>query len=220
MSNIITIGYTTEGTTDKRFLDSIIKKTFDQIAFECETMIEVYDPVYIPLKKSDNFVDDVCELAVYAFSIGISVLCIHVDADAVDDSDVFARKINPAFFKIETCQINVCKNTIAIVPVRMSEAWMLADKEVFKSELQTNLTDETLGINKFPESFADPKAVIREALRIAQENLPQRRPKVTISEIYQPIGQKASILELEKLNSFRKFKEAIRNSFIKLNYLH
>jgi hypothetical protein len=45
MANILTIAYTTEGTTDERFLKSIISKVFEDAAFDCESQIEIFDPV-------------------------------------------------------------------------------------------------------------------------------------------------------------------------------
>ena len=47
MANILTIAYTTEGSTDERFLNTIIKKVFEEVAFECDGVIEVYDPVFL-----------------------------------------------------------------------------------------------------------------------------------------------------------------------------
>ncbi|MCO6491039.1 MAG: hypothetical protein J5I98_21660 [Phaeodactylibacter sp.] len=49
MSNIVTIGFVTEGTTDVRFLENIIKRAFEEIAFDCSGEIEVYDPINLGL---------------------------------------------------------------------------------------------------------------------------------------------------------------------------
>ena len=220
MSNIVTIGYTTEGTTDKRFLESIIKKTFDQIADECESQIDVYEPAYFDFINKNGFVSDIEKLAETSFSTGISVLCIHTDADDFTDEHVIKHKFLPAFENLQSKKNEkVCKNLVAIIPITMSEAWMLADKKLLKDEIGTKLTDTKLGINHPPENIKNPKEVICEALRIAQQDLPKRRKKLEIADIYQPIGQNIKIEELEKLDSYKKFKNAVRQSFIKLNYL-
>lgn len=220
MSNIITIAYTTEGTTDQRFLGSIIKKTFEEIAVECEGSIEVYDPIYIKSAKTGSFINNMKLLATEAFKIGSNVICIHFDADDYNDYNVFNFKINPMCSVIELLGDDACKNIVSIVPVTMSEAWMLADKKLFKEEIGTTKTNAELNINKQPETIADPKAVIVEALKIAQDHLPKRRNRITINELYQPIGQNISINELEKLASFTKFKLSVRAAFVKLNYLY
>ena len=36
MSNILQIGYTTEGVTDIRFLENIIRRSFERIVLECD----------------------------------------------------------------------------------------------------------------------------------------------------------------------------------------
>lgn len=223
MSNIVTIAFSTEGTTDKRFLASIIRKTFEKVAFECESTIEVYEPVYIQPVTSQNklsFVQSVESISKLAFDRGINILCIHVDADHSSDNEVFNNKINPAFSAVQQLPIETCKNLVSIVPIRMSEAWMLADNELLKTEIGTTKTDQDLILTRDPESVANPKHCIEEALRIAQDHLPKRRGRVTISELYQPIGQQISLEKLEALSSYRKFKDSVEDAFRKLNYLH
>jgi len=220
MSNILTIAYGTEGTTDKRFLYSIIKRTFDEVAFQCETEIDVYDPVYLQPQPKRNFVDDSKTLAKMSFDAGIHVLCLHSDADAANDNDVLNHKIKPALEAVEAAEDNLCKNLVPVVPVRMTEAWILADKELLISEIGTKMTINELGLNVNPETIADPKQLVIDALRIAQEHISNRRNKLEISELYQPLGQKLSLAKLSELPSYLKFREAVENAFKNLNYLH
>ena len=148
-------------------------------------------------------------------------MCIHVDADDRTDTKAFNERINPAFEAIRKAETELCKNLVAIVPVQMTEAWMLADKELLKRQLGTNKNDEELGINKNPEDFSDPKHIIESAIRVARNQKPQRRRcELTISELYQPIGQQIKLNKLDTLPSYQKFKEAVRNSFKQLSYLH
>lgn len=221
MSNIVTIGFSTEGTTDKRFLGSIIKNTFEEVAMNCEGLIEIFEPEHIDFPKGDGFVEGVKKLSKIAFDKGIYILCIHTDADNRSDIDAFTNKINPAVEAVNLIENeNICKNIVAIVPIQMTEAWMLADKLLFKEEINTDFSDNDLGINKEAETIFNPKSVIENAIRISQEHLPQRRQKLTIADIYQPIGQKISIATLDNLSSFQKFKFSVVDAFRKLNYLH
>lgn len=220
MSNIVTIAYSTEGTTDKRFLESIIKKTFEEVAFGCDGAIEVYDPVYIKAPKSGSFIDDMEFLSKEAHNIGSNVFCIHIDSDDQNDANVIDFKINPLVSAINMLGNDACKNIVAIVPIRMSEAWMLADKDLLKEEMNTTKSNAELGIHRAPESVADPKQLIIDAIRISQEHLPKRRNRLTIGELYQPVGQNISIDYLDKLVSFRKFKSSIEEAFRRLNFLH
>jgi hypothetical protein len=218
--NIVTIGFYTEGTTDDRFLHSIIKRTFDAVALECATEIEVYEPVILP-GIIGTFTETAVALSQKAFTEGLLVLCIHTDADASNDHEAFQHKITPAFTAIQTVQPAGCTILVAIVPVRMSEAWILADKALLKEEIGTNSNDRDLGLDRHPEAYADPKAAIEEAIRRAFEHRSRRqRQQVTIGELYLPLGQKLELDRLATLPSYQKFREGVRQAFRNLNYLH
>lgn len=221
MSNILTIGYTTEGPTDERFLKSIITKAFEHIAFSCESDIEVFEPVFLKFPRRDGFVNDLVELSTDAYRRGINVLCVHLDSDDASDDNVLKHKINPAFLAVKTREGDTnCKNLVSIIPIHMAEAWILADKDLFRDEIGTTKSLIDLGLNKDPEVIADPKTLIQEALVIAQAHLPKRRNKIVIGDLYQPIGQKLKIEKLEALNSFKNFQSSVIDAFKLLNYLH
>jgi hypothetical protein len=214
------VGFMTEGTTGTRFLESVIQRTFDEIAFECTGEVDVL-PVQHILVRSDTFSNEVLEASQKAEEMGLMVLCVHTDADDRSDTNAFEHKIAPAFTIVAATNIEACKNLVAIVPVQMTEAWMLADKSLLKEEIGTVHTNQKLGIYRQPEAFADPKEAIENAIRMAFQDLSQRRRrKFDISELYLPIGQKISLEKLEQLNSYRKFKQAVRDSYRALNYLH
>ena len=221
MSKQIIIGFTTEGPTDVRFLESIIQRSFEAVAFECDGQVEIL-PVQRIEKQGGGFVNAVKSYAQQAERRGIMVLCVHTDADDTTDTDTFNYKINPAFAAVDNAQMeHLCKNLVAIVPVQMTEAWMLSDKELLKAEIGTRKSNEDLGINRPPEVYANPKQAIESAIRIVRQDLTKRRRRdLTIAELYSPIGQKITLNTLEGLPSYQKFKGAVRDAFRKLNYLH
>lgn len=218
MSNIIIVGFTTEGSTDVRFLESVIRRTFEDVAFECETEISVHDVLHIS-KKNQVFNDNLRLVAEEAKKSGVMVLCVHADADSENQDAALRYKFNPAMeaiVKTDDC----CDIIVPIIPVRMTESWMLSDKDLFKSEIGTSKNNNDLEIARNPEEIADPKAVIEEAIRIATEDFPNRRNRVQISELYLPIGQKIDLNKLKALTSYNKFVDEVRTAFVKLNYMH
>lgn len=216
----VLIGFAQEGPTDIRFLESIIQRTFEDVAFECDGSVEVLPIQTFKKIRDAAFVDVMLSYAKQSYECGLMVLCIHVDADDINDENVFIYKILPAFEHVQYANDEVCKNLVAVVPVRMTEAWMLADIDLLKSELGTSKSASELGIAKKPEEYADPKTAIEEAIRIACADLPaRRRHKFTIAELYQPIGQKIQLNRLEQLPAYQKFKQAVREAYRKLNYL-
>jgi hypothetical protein len=222
MGRLIFVGLFTEGTTDIRFLESIVKKTLDGIAFDCKGQVET-DVLTIKIdKKRLGFVEQVSAASKTSMmDYGISILCVHTDADN-DLPRIIETKVNPVLEKIDTTpESSYCKTIVFIIPVQMVESWMLADKNLFKAEINTNYSDNELGIANNPEDLTSPKIAIENAIRITKANsIKRKRGKgITIADLYQIIGQKLEIQYLEELPSFVTFKEGLKGAFQKLNYL-
>lgn len=219
MSNILTIGLHCEGTTDERFLLSVIKRTFDAVALECVSQLEVYEPQRVA-SAGGNFVEAVKQAATEAHRQGLMVLCVHADADAPDDRTAFDFKLTPALFAVAAAPPGAPPRAlpVAVVPVRTTEAWMLADAGLLRDEIGSLPAQADLPAH--PEKVANPKEVIEEAIRLALADRPRRhRDQLQIGDLYQPLGQKIPLHKLELLPSYRKFKEAVRSVYRELNYL-
>lgn len=222
MTKQIFIGLYTEGTTDERFLHSVVRKAFDEVAFEATGDFDFYIEILQIKKLGLSFIQQALQASKEGVDkFGISFLCLHKDADDITDQRAFSTSINPAIAEIQKQGNDYCKVVVAIVPVRMTEAWLLADKDLFKKHLGTILSDHDLDITQDPENIANPKRKIESAIRIAMKSRTKRRPKqLTISDLYMPLGDQIETKHLEKLSSYRKFKASVRNAFIALNYLH
>lgn len=222
MNNLIIAGLIGEGVTDMRFLESVVKRTLDDVAFDAKGQIET-ELVLIEIDKKDkNFVEQILEASKLGIEkYGVKILFVHTDADDLSDETVFNSKINPAKTALENAEGDFCKTMVAVVPVQMTESWMLADKTLLKSEIGTEKSNEELGINHDPESFSDPKKIINNAIRISRTHLTRRRRKkgIQIGELYQIIGSKVQLERLETVPSFEKFKLELRNAFIEMNLI-
>ena len=215
----IIIALATEGSSDHRFLPNIIQRTFEIVALESPQEIQILELITLSQISGKNI--DIREkakqYAIQAVEKGAMVLCFHADADDKTDKNVFKNIINPAFDAIKSDNRDLCRNLVAIVPIQMTEAWMLADKELLKKQLCTNKNDSDLEINKNPELFADPKQAITNAIKKARENITQRRrKKLTIDDLYSPLGTTIELSKLELLPSYKKFEKAVRDIFPQL----
>ncbi len=93
-------------------------------------------------------------------------------------------------------------------------------KIINKENQEVKKAIKNLGIHKPLESVSDPKEVITKAIEITRQDYPQRRRhKLTIQQLYQPIGQKIKLEKLEKLSSYQKFRNAVQTLLTQLNYL-
>lgn len=222
MSIQLFIGFTVEGTTDTRFLKEIIQTVFEETAFECSTDVEIEDVRIVDVPKT-TFVETMLNASLKAASAyGISVLCIHADSDARSIEDVTIYKFNPfvdALSKVDNH--NYCKSIVPIIPIQMTEAWMLADKELLKEKIGAkNKQNIDLGIEKSPESYADPKETIKNAIRIAQaEKVKRKRNELTINDLYEELGQSISLHDLREIPSFCVFEENVKSAFRSLGYI-
>lgn len=222
MSRLLHIGLFTEGSTDVRFLESVVKRTFVEIAFDCQGEVDVEVSVVDVNKKELGFVDQILSAARKGMEeLGIMILCVHVDADDKDDKAIWEYKIYPAQCKLrEGTDKELCRHLLPLVPVYMTEAWMLADKELLKQHIGTHKTDRELNIHREPEKIADPKVAICEAIRIArQEKTKRRRRDLSIAELYLPIGQQIDLNRLYSLPSYQKFRNAVVETMREMNLL-
>lgn len=223
MNRVIYAGLYTEGPTDERLLNSIVKRTLDDIAFECTVEIDTELYTIRIDKKQTPFIEQVYKASCKGVEeYGILILCVHTDADEESDKFAMSNKIVPALDKLQKeVDEDSCKIIVPLIPVYMSEAWMLADKELLKRQIGTNKSDVELGIDKKPEEIVDPKDVIKQAILKAQaDNVRRLRKQLTIADLYQLIGGEIDLEKLSKLSSYRKFKENVRAAFRKLNLLH
>ena len=224
MSNFILAGLFTEGTTDNRFLESVVKRTLEDVAFDCTGDIETAIEIININKTGLTFNNQVLEASKTALEkFSILLLFVHTDADGINDDNIFNSKIIPVKeFIAQQDSSSVCKNIIAIVPIQMTEAWMIADKELLKDEIGINKSDAELGIHKHPEEINNPKHVIEEIIRVSKEDKTKRNRSrgLRISDLYQIIGQKIALSELERLYSYNKFKQSLIDELKELNFYH
>ena len=121
MSNFILAGLFTEGTTDVRFLSSVVERTLIDVVFDCagefETKVEV-----ITINKSGlNFNQQIIEASRFAFDkFGVVFLFVHTDSDASTDELIFRTKIVPAEENLLLQDDEHCKHIVAIVPIHFA----------------------------------------------------------------------------------------------------
>jgi len=209
------IGLFTEGSTDIRFLEPIIERTFLQIALKQSHLdIEItIQPITID-KKGKGFNEQVFEALKIGYNLyGISLLCVQTNADNRTLENTYKTKINRVLESLTVADDILCKTIVPLVPIQETEAWMLSDKELLKIQIGTTKSDDELKINKHPESVANPKELIEEAIRIARSGLTKKRKHdLKIDELYTLIGQTLDISKLDSLYSFQDFKQNITNA--------
>lgn len=224
MAYTIIVGLTTEGTSDIRFLETIVEQAFEIVAQECLKDVDIITLILETTKVGKGtFADYVVEAAKEALQSGVTTVAVHSDADRNTYEKRMEFNFIPAQEALDKLsESDVCKLITPVIPVHMIEAWMLADKNLLKSEIGTNLSDSDLDIDGSPESMADPKSRIDTAIRIANEHSSHKSPvkNVDISDLYEILGQKLQPEQLMRMESYNRFLNEIRNVYKKLGILH
>ena len=210
------IGLIAEGTTDIRFLKSVISKSIQELSWKCVNQVEIFDVREITA-QGDSFVVKMLEASKCACQdYSIDVLCIHTDSDARTIDAVMQNKFNPLFSALNGMpEEDYCKNIIPTIPIQMIESWMLADKELLKQLINAKtMSDADLGLDRLPESYADPKSVIENAIRRAMSGHPKKkRNQIDISDLYEILGTKLSLERLRTIPSFEQFEKGVIKVF-------
>lgn len=223
MGNFILTGLFTEGITDVRFLSSVVERTLIEVAYDCTGDIETALEIISINKSGLSFNEQVLEASkVASEKFGVLLLFVHTDSDAINDDLIFQSKIIPAQKILLQQDNSYCKNIVAIVPIQMTESWMIADKRLLKEEIGIEKSDVELNIHLNPETITNPKDVIESIIRLSKEDETKRKRNkgLLISDLYQIIGQKIEISELEKLTSYLKFKSSLIEKLRELNFYH
>ena len=212
----------TEGTTDIRFLENIVQQTYERAAIQAYGEIDIELHVITIDKTGLNFTQQVLKAAQKAKQeYGATIICVHSDADSSSIDNTLNTKFVPAQRCLLEQENDSCSRILVnLIPVHMTEAWILADKQLLKRQIGTTLSDTELNLNKDPESIRNPKLAIENAIRIARQNIVKRRRRnLGIGELYAPLGQLINIDQLMDLKSYRQFWDNVINSLKQLNLM-
>lgn len=223
MSRQLFIGLAVEGNTDRRFLKSIVLRTFKRILFEeCDQDVDVE---VFPLNTSKigksfrEFVAAASHDGVQTY--GILVLSVHSDSDKETIEERMTDKFIPAQeYLLELPKEEYCQILAPVIPMRMLEAWLLADTTLLREEMGTGKSEAELGLARNPETIADPKNVIQEAIRLVQSELPKKRRTLSLNDLYDILGDEMELESLDRLSSYRAFVTKSREALINLHYIH
>lgn len=213
MPNVLILGYSGEGDTDRRFLGPLIQRTFEGLLFHGNGQIDCLPPVWLGRAKSK----DIARAALDAGKDKLMLYCVHVDEDGKGHPETVALQLQPALEILEA-GTGTHPPIIPVIPREETESWLLADTGALRRTLNTQLTDGQLSLPGNPENYTDPKQKLIDVVRIVNAE-PARYTKVNIGELYAPMGADCSLTELRKLASFNRFEAAARAGLLEIGYL-
>lgn len=210
-----------EGRTDERFLPVIIQRAADQILRQYTIApVEVLEPLSLEAgSEADDRAE--CILSVARQAHGYHALIIHADADAPANGDALQYRYEPGRQLVEASEDDVCGDLLPIIPIRMTEAWMMADFDAFQDVVGTGLSADDLGFPNRPhqvETIQDPKHELNIALsRIFSGR--RRRRKAHLGQYYEPLARHVRLDELKRVPAFRQFTRDLIDALKNLQFI-
>jgi hypothetical protein len=220
--NMLVLGLYVEGSTDHRFLSSVIERTTQQVLLQHEQIDT--DPLIIPIQLTTEQKKDRAESILQAArsASGFHILIVHADADSPASSKALVERIEPGLKLVQETQEDVCRDLVPIIPVQAVEAWMLADHERLLAEVRTTMHPPMLGIPERAiqvESIAKPKQLLKEVVRKAYASQNSRRRDTGIDFLYEPIGERISLERLRQLPSYQQFVVDLTETLVILDFI-
>lgn len=192
-----------EGPTDHRFLCPLLQRLcLDLCLTRCRTPVEVGEVLELhsppALRPREIRISEAAKQSANAWRI----LFVHTDGES-NPTTVRAERIDPALQRLRT-ELPENRSGVGIVPVRETEAWLMADGNALRQAFGTSLSDERLGVTKPPrrvEQLTDPKLAFASAFAATSPNSTRKRLGATA--FLNVLGECISLAILRQIPAFQ-----------------
>lgn len=213
-----------EGETDARFLDVIAQRTALQILSRQSPGVVDVLPVQRLRPSGNGQAQRILTAAHEAH--GYHLLLIHADADAPSPNAAWADRVQPGLALVRDSAARgeaVCEHCMAVIPVQMTEAWLLADGDALLQLIGTRESAGNLGLRhsgRRVETIADPKIYLSQILEAARKGMrPSRRRAVQSGAMYEPLARRMSLERLALLPSYATFHSELTRTLTALGFI-
>lgn len=200
------VGLFAEGPTDYYFLQGILDQLVEEIAVEVFTGAFQMAPslgIDAPRSLRDRSREERVAAAIDASWDECTLFVIHADG-AGDPDRARETQIAPGIARALARRGEF--SSAACVPVRETEAWMLADAGAFSRLFETRRVP---ALPVSPESDQDPKKTLREALI-------GMGARGVVTKYYADLGKETKLAELRRMAEFRRFEADLRAAILAL----
>ncbi len=208
-ASVLILALFVEEATDERFLPIIVRRTAEALlAARGRISVAVLDPLAINhgIKRRFNAQEErIVEAA--RIARGYHALLIHADADDATRDRALNERFLLGFERVKALNEGVCDVLVPVIPICMVEAWMLADPDALRVVVGTKIDAQELGLPltaRDIESDRHPKVTLERAVSSAFADRPrrQRRRRVHVSEIIEPLAQRIRLERLDALSAY------------------
>ncbi|MBM0277958.1 DUF4276 family protein [Micromonospora tarensis] len=203
----LTSALVSEGVTDDQFLPRLLARSLTEICLtEFEDAVEVADVQPLRDRGGPCSVADVVGL-VEQNPASFSLVFFHHDQGASAERTA-AEWLRP----LRELWGERAEQLVAVVPVRETEAWLLADGEALRRALGVSWTDSEMGLPAQPrlvERVVDPKSALNSVMR---------RVSRSTTDHYGQLGELVSLDRLQGVPAYKRWWTDTRDALTRLGY--
>ncbi|MFG2045892.1 DUF4276 family protein [Micromonospora sp. NPDC048935] len=203
----LTSALVSEGVTDDQFLPRLLARALTEICLtEFEDAVEVADVQPLRDRRGPCSIADVIGL-VEQNPASFSLIFFHHDqgANAERTDAEWLRPLREVWGER-------AEQLVTVVPVRETEAWLLADGDALRGALGVRWTDAEMGLPAQPrlvERVADPKSVLNGVMQ---------RVSRSTTDHYGQLGELVSLARLQAVPAYQRWWADTRDALIRLGY--
>lgn len=215
----LTLALYAEGATEECFLPILIQRTAEEITLNLANstvdVLEV-DTWHIsppaPKKAAERIAKAIAETQ------GYHALIIHADADHPTREHALDERIKPGIKRAHADVLDTARlqELVPLIPIKMTEAWMLADSKALREVIGTNIA--SLGTPERPhqvEAVTNPKQTFAKIVQEATKDRGKRR-KIEVKDLYEPLSASIDLSQLRKVPSYQQFCDDFTEALCKL----
>lgn len=193
-----------EGPSDHRFLDELLRRAVEHLLVDGGHAVDLSPVQRLPVRTNERTRADRIAAGSAQLQGAFHLLFVHADGGG-DPQRARDERVQPGIEAMHASVGHEGRRAVAVVPVRETEAWALADLDCLRRLLGTRRSALELGVPESAnelESLPDPKTTFAEIVRIARPGRRGRRRPAPASFL-DLIGQQTRIAQLERLSAFR-----------------
>jgi hypothetical protein len=194
-----------EGPTDRRFLEPLLRRALLQLVARNSSVAVDIAEQFVDLAARSR---DLKHVARQISDAAPAIDLVFLHADGGNEPERARReRIDPVVGEIHVDRL---LQLVPVVPVRETEAWLLADPEAIRSTFGTTRSIGELGLPANAgevEHVADPKALLETAYqRTVGPRRRRRRATRGHEGFFALLGEQVALARLQDLPAFRRFE--------------
>ncbi len=213
-----------EGPTDHRFLKPVLRRLCENMCLQhAKMMVDIGDvlELHSPARVRDESRETRIREAAREARDAWHILFIHADGSG-DYPGARESLVLPACRAIAGEIGEESRQTVAVIPVRETEAWCLVDGDALRRSFGTTKGNAELDVperGRDVEGILDPKSALDEVCRRAISPRRRRGGRRKAAEFLDQIGEFVSIEQLDQVPAFGRLRQEVQDALVHLGII-